>query len=471
MSIRKRINSLFKSSISINGIRDSVTSFNDGITKANNTASEIVQKTNERNNFKRSLIGKDNEFFRRRRENVRRKDREDELEAASVQGIAARQGTVSSRSTKGFLGRIIDFFGIILIGWFVTQLPKILDGIQALIKRISKVINILTGFIGGIQDFLTNFGTGLVNVKDQVLKFDFDKQRAEADENLEKTMGGVSRLNLEYVRAANIFSDPENIGLTDFNEGSLFEKDERFRKKPKENPPQETENQGQTQTQSNTSSTNLQENNTNENRDDFKSVKETKKVEKVETDDDENVEGVINDPFIGELESKTAQSKGATIDQKNQENKDEKDEKDEDVSLKQKLEGFMSNMFGTKSKREKDTKDSSIEGVEGEIQEMAGKLGETKNLESAMAKFADSIKKGKKEGDSVITPLRLTRDKLVEDNQVDGNTVYLIETPVNMGGNNSGSMAPSNGGSKMQLNNNKSDQQNIFKRIQKIILS
>ena len=311
MSIRKRINSLFKSSISINGIRDSVTSFNDGITKANNTASEIVQKTNERNNFKRSLIGKDNEFFRRRRENVRRKDREDELEAASVQGIAARQGTVSSRSTKGFLGRIIDFFGIILIGWFVTQLPKILDGIQALIKRISKVINILTGFIGGIQDFLTNFGTGLVNVKDQVLKFDFDKQRAEADENLEKTMGGVSRLNLEYVRAANIFSDPENIGLTDFNEGSLFEKDERFRKKPKENPPQETENQGQTQTQGNTSSTNLQENNTNENRDDLKSVKETKKVE---TDDDENVEGVINDPFIGELESKNAQSKGATID-------------------------------------------------------------------------------------------------------------------------------------------------------------
>ena len=131
----------------------------------------------------------------------------------------------------------------------------------------------------------------------------------------------------------------------------------------------------------------------------------------------------------------------------------------------------MSNMFGTKSKREKDTKDSSIEGVEGEIQEMAGKLGETKNLESAMAKFADSIKKGKKEGDSVITPLRLTRDKLVEDNQMDGNTVYLIETPVNMGGNNSGFMAPSNGGSKIELNNNKSDQQNIFKRIQKIILS
>ena len=156
MSIRRRINSLLKSSISINTIRDSVVKFNDGLTKANTTSGQIVQQTNERNNFKRSLIGKDNEFFRRRRENVNRKAREDELEAASVQGIAARQGTVSSRSTKGFLGRIIDFFGIVLIGWFVTQLPKILKGIQSLIKRISKAVNILTGFVSGIQDFITN---------------------------------------------------------------------------------------------------------------------------------------------------------------------------------------------------------------------------------------------------------------------------------------------------------------------------
>ena len=82
-----------------------------------------------------------------------------------MQGVAARQGTVSSRSTKGFLGRIIDFFGIVLIGWFVTQLPRILKGIQKLIQRISKAVNILTGFISGIQDFLTNFGDGIKEPK------------------------------------------------------------------------------------------------------------------------------------------------------------------------------------------------------------------------------------------------------------------------------------------------------------------
>ena len=59
MSIRARRNSLLKSSISIGGIRDSVTKFTDGIFKSNKTAGEIVQKTNDNNNFKRKLIGKD----------------------------------------------------------------------------------------------------------------------------------------------------------------------------------------------------------------------------------------------------------------------------------------------------------------------------------------------------------------------------------------------------------------------------
>ena len=68
MSIRRRRESLLKSSISINTIRDSAVNFTDGLSKSNTTARNIAQKTNENNNFKRRLIGKDNEFFRRRRE-------------------------------------------------------------------------------------------------------------------------------------------------------------------------------------------------------------------------------------------------------------------------------------------------------------------------------------------------------------------------------------------------------------------
>ena len=61
-------NSLFKSSISIKGIQSSVTSFTKGIINAKQTASKLVEQTGERIKFKQTLVGRDNQYFRRRRE-------------------------------------------------------------------------------------------------------------------------------------------------------------------------------------------------------------------------------------------------------------------------------------------------------------------------------------------------------------------------------------------------------------------
>ena len=222
MSIRARRDSLLKSSISINTIRDSAVSFNEGLSKSNTKARDIVQSTNENNIFKRRLIGKDNEFFRRRRENVRRKDREDELEAASVQGIAKRTGSISSASTRGFLGRILDFFGIVLIGWFVNQLPKIIEGVKALIQRISTAVGILTGFIGSITNFVTDFGTGISNAVTNLFRYPFSQKEQEAREGLESAEGGVRKLQERLVGGFNLFGNPGNLGLKSFDEGLII---------------------------------------------------------------------------------------------------------------------------------------------------------------------------------------------------------------------------------------------------------
>ena len=83
MSISARRNSLLKSSISIKSIGDTASSFFKGFRLARKNANEIVENTRESNKFKSTLIRQDNIFFRRRQENIRRKDREDELEASS----------------------------------------------------------------------------------------------------------------------------------------------------------------------------------------------------------------------------------------------------------------------------------------------------------------------------------------------------------------------------------------------------
>ena len=153
---QKKRNSLLKSSLNIKSISSSVTSFSQTLNESNVTARQISNTVRNNNIFQRNLISKENEFFRKRRENIRRKDREDELEAANVQGPVKRQGSLVAKSTRGFLGRILDFFGIILIGWFIERLPKIIESISGLIGRIKNLTQFLSGFIDSSGNVLTS---------------------------------------------------------------------------------------------------------------------------------------------------------------------------------------------------------------------------------------------------------------------------------------------------------------------------
>ena len=159
MSLQSRRNSLFKSSISIKSIGDSVQKFSKSLRGARRNADQAIKTIRQKNIFKRSLVRNDDLYFRKRQENIRRKDREDELEASSVQGAPKTQGTILGKSTRGFLGRILDFLGILLIGWAIQNLPRIIKGIEGLIKRISSVTGILSLFVDGIKFVLGGIGT------------------------------------------------------------------------------------------------------------------------------------------------------------------------------------------------------------------------------------------------------------------------------------------------------------------------
>ena len=225
MSIKDRRNAVLKSSISLNSIRDSVTSFGKGISQSIFKANEIVKQTRKSNVFKRTLIGKDNEFFRKRRENIRRKDREDELEASGVRGAAKAQGNVVSRSVKGLLGRVLNFFGIILLGWLLTTLPRILKSIGALIRRIQGLIGILTGFVDGIKDFLIGIGQGIADVFASLPKFDFNQGKNEAEKASKDAEGGLNLVNRDFDRSVRNFAQPESLGLDPSNPEAALEFD------------------------------------------------------------------------------------------------------------------------------------------------------------------------------------------------------------------------------------------------------
>ena len=207
MSLSARRESLLKSSISIKSMRDSVAKFNKGLNAAKKSAIEIVKNTKESNLFKRTLISKDNNFFRKRQENVRRKAREDEIEAVSLSGAVKQQGSILAKSTRGFLGRLLDFIGILLIGWAVVNLPKIIAALSGLIKLIQKVTKILGIFINSIKNIVAGIGSVISEALSKIPFFDYEKNKKGITENIEKTSGGLARLDQQLVQTGNEFTD------------------------------------------------------------------------------------------------------------------------------------------------------------------------------------------------------------------------------------------------------------------------
>ena len=211
MSVEDRRNSLRKSSIGIDSIRKSITKLNEGLIAIGNNSRELLKQTRKTNQLKSKLIRQDGEFFKRRRENALRKQREDELEASTITGVTKRQGSLSQKSTRGFLGRILDFVGILILGWALTNLPKIISAFQKLFGFIRRTVGILTAFISGIKNFLVGIGTGVDNFLDIFRRFNFAEDDKKIKDTFEKTQNNISKLNKDFVEGAEAFARDKDI--------------------------------------------------------------------------------------------------------------------------------------------------------------------------------------------------------------------------------------------------------------------
>ena len=211
MTVQRQRNSLRRSSISINVIRNSVSGLSKGLSNIGKRTSEILKITRDSNLFKKTLNRKDDNFFRKRRENVARKQREDELEAASVTGVAKTKGSLIQKSTRGFFGRILNFLGVLLLGWALENLPKFINAFQKLFKLITKVVGIMSGFIKVITGFLTAIGTGIANFLGIFTKIDFAESAKKIQELIQKGANGLVKLNQEFLSGIAGFLTDEQI--------------------------------------------------------------------------------------------------------------------------------------------------------------------------------------------------------------------------------------------------------------------
>ena len=388
MSIENRRKSVLRSSISLESIRKTTNNFSEGLTKSQKSAAEIVKQTNESNKFKRTLIRKDNEFFARRRENVRRKDREDELEASGTRGVAKRSGSIVGASTRGFLGRIIDFFGIVLIGFFVTQLPAIIKRFEILFKIIGKFLQVLKFFTDGIANILVDIEEGVSRLIGKFRGVDLQDTETKLRNQIEDTEGGLRLLDQDLTRSANLFVDPRNIGQKeDFYQNPDIIEDFQVTDSDTKNKQQNQEQKNEEETKGNVEG--VEGKFVVDGVDQNLSPSEKNRDQAIEEGNPEQfIKTIDRDITLQKNQSKGQTEASAESDDTNDELQDAAEERGKDLG--ERIKGLFKGLFGIDTEKEK------IENPkESEIKNAVGKLP----IEEPLQKFKEQF--GKKSDEEV----------------------------------------------------------------------
>ena len=196
-----------RSTINLNSINRSLSGLSESVKNANKRSEQISDNIRDRNLAKKKSISMSAEFFAKRRDNQRRKEKEDLLEAGSVMGILKSSGKAIQRTTKGFLGRILDFVGTIILGWAILNLPKIIKMAQDLIKRMQKYFGILTTFVNDVATMFTDFGKKIQEVATSLLPFNFESFRDKIQGFMSKIRNAFDQVVLNTIKTVKVFSD------------------------------------------------------------------------------------------------------------------------------------------------------------------------------------------------------------------------------------------------------------------------
>ena len=198
---------LNQNSNSIGNIQESLNQFGVGIRKANSASSVIIKELTAGNKAKKDAISVRRSLFEKRREAVRRREKEDLIEAGSIQTINQSATRKISGSTRGILGRIMGFVGTVFLGWFLKNVPEIIKKSQALIQRMNEVRLTLTEWVENTLSSLKTFTTNLVGVRTSFENVGLDAAANEQDKESQKLRAaGVTMYN-DFVRQIQLFRD------------------------------------------------------------------------------------------------------------------------------------------------------------------------------------------------------------------------------------------------------------------------
>jgi muramidase (phage lysozyme) len=194
--------------INFTNVSKGMKSLNTGVGNLKNSSDSIKTVTLNRTKIKRESFARDKILTNMREEAVKRKDQESIIEASGIGGAMRRSTSVIADSTKGFLGRILDFASSLLIGWLLYNLPTIMTAIENLITRITSLTQLLRDFISNITNTFENFGSLLSGVYQNVTQFDFTDKSKRVQSAMDDLNVNLETMRDQFMQGFDILSKP-----------------------------------------------------------------------------------------------------------------------------------------------------------------------------------------------------------------------------------------------------------------------
>ena len=212
-------------SINLSKINKAVTGITETVRRSKVIIDGISEKVNKSNENVRNRISDATKLFQMRRQAARRKEREDLVEASGIGGAIKRTNKIVSSSTRGFLGRILDFIGTLLIGWAVVNIPKIVALAKNLFKRMQKFFKVITGFTEGLREFYTKFTTELSAIMSNLSQIDLQPVSDQISNIILRLQNAFKRLENGFIREIFAFNRMTEKDLVEYFNIDLSEEE------------------------------------------------------------------------------------------------------------------------------------------------------------------------------------------------------------------------------------------------------
>lgn len=161
------------SPITTDRINKSVNFFGKSLESLKNTLTKTTSILDKKNKNKRKFLNRNEILFGRILEATRKKEKREQQNASKPVNILSNPIQAIKNTGKGFLGRIMDFLGSLLLGWALNNLPTFIFMANEFIDRVGRVVSIGKAFVSDLGLGLKAFGNLIGAIGNNILRFDF----------------------------------------------------------------------------------------------------------------------------------------------------------------------------------------------------------------------------------------------------------------------------------------------------------